>query len=177
MHRRAPLIAAFLCAAVVTIQPASTAGRTGSLSEHYRATYALVTTKEAGPYAGGLAGRNLAIEGVRTPRGERGATDVELRDGIAVMGRMLNPPPSVQQPPLESVVCSGVTPYAGGGRCWAIPYEIIVCESGGDFSAYNPSGASGAYQLMIGGQGTPAEQDAAAAELWAGGAGRSNWVC
>jgi hypothetical protein len=81
--------------------------------------------------------------------------------------------------PTSSGGCGGTTPYAGGGSCWAIPYEIVACESGGDYEAYNPSGASGAYQLMPEhGCGTSvAEQDACAAELWAGGAGRSNWVC
>jgi hypothetical protein len=81
--------------------------------------------------------------------------------------------------PTSSGGCGGTTPYAGGGSCWAIPYEIVACESGGDYGAYNPSGASGAYQLMPEhGCGTSAaEQDACAAELWAGGAGRSNWVC
>lgn len=74
-------------------------------------------------------------------------------------------------------VCGGTTPYYGGGQCWAIPYDIVLCESGGSYTAYNPSGASGAYQLMIGGGGSPAEQDAAAAALWDGGAGASNWVC
>lgn len=73
--------------------------------------------------------------------------------------------------------CGGTTPYEGGGSCWAIPYYIVECESGGSYTASNPSGATGAYQLMIGGGGDPASQDAAAAALWNGGAGASNWTC
>lgn len=46
-----------------------------------------------------------------------------------------------------------VAPYAGGGSFWAIPYAIVRCESGGSWSAYNPSGAEGPYQLL--GHGAP----------------------
>jgi len=77
-----------------------------------------------------------------------------------------------------SAVCGGVTPYPGGGSCWAIPYSIVLCESGGrDVSNSQGSGATGYYQLMSGGGGSRSEQDQAAARLWNGGRGRSNWVC
>lgn len=75
--------------------------------------------------------------------------------------------------------------YSGGGN-WAIPESIVQCESGGNYSAVNPSsGARGAYQLMPqtyysnGGDGSwsPDDQDRVAARVWAGGAGRGNWVC
>lgn len=71
------------------------------------------------------------------------------------------------------------TPY---GK-WSIPAAIVMCESKGSFTAQNPSGAYGAYQLMptwwshLGRKPTPAEQHVIAAKLWNGGAGRSNWVC
>lgn len=78
-----------------------------------------------------------------------------------------------------------IAPYSGpGGTWWAIPYSIVSCESGGSWSAYNPSGASGPYQLLGWGAPYPAntwKQKMAnhriAASVWAGGAGRSNWVC
>jgi hypothetical protein len=72
---------------------------------------------------------------------------------------------------------------------WAIPWEIVQCESGGQNLPPNHAGASGYYQFMpatwkgLGGKGPhaylrpKAEQDAAAAKLWAGGAGAHNWVC
>ena len=65
---------------------------------------------------------------------------------------------------------------------WAIPTYIVMCESGGDWNAYNASGASGPYQIMpmhFGGElamnQSRAAQHAKAAELWDGGAGKSHW--
>ncbi len=88
---------------------------------------------------------------------------------------------------------SGASSYSGpalgpsGG--WAIPYSIVLCESGGQNLPPNSAGASGYYQIMpatwkgAGGTGPAAylasksEQDAIASRLWNGGAGASNWVC
>lgn len=74
------------------------------------------------------------------------------------------------------------------GGPYSIPTYIVMCESGGDYSALNPSsGAGGAYQILpstwelYGGKGEPqnaskAEQDRIAAEIWAD-SGPSAWVC
>jgi septal ring factor EnvC (AmiA/AmiB activator) len=74
------------------------------------------------------------------------------------------------------------------GGPYSIPTYIVMCESGGNYSAVNPSsGAGGAYQILpstwelYGGQGEPqnapkAEQDRIAAEIWAD-SGPSAWVC
>lgn len=74
------------------------------------------------------------------------------------------------------------------GGPYSIPTYIVMCESGGNYSAVNPSsGAGGAYQILpstwelYGGQGEPqnapkAEQDRIAAEIWAD-SGTSAWVC
>jgi septal ring factor EnvC (AmiA/AmiB activator) len=71
---------------------------------------------------------------------------------------------------------------------WAIPYAIVMCESGGDFTAVNPSsGAGGAYQILpstwhlYGGEGlpqdaSPAEQSRIAAMIWAD-SGAAAWEC
>lgn len=71
---------------------------------------------------------------------------------------------------------------------WSIPGYIVACESGGNYGAVNPgSGAGGAYQILpstwalYGGQGlpqngSPAEQDQIAAQIWADSGG-SAWVC
>ncbi len=71
---------------------------------------------------------------------------------------------------------------------WAIPEAIVMCESGGNFRAVNPSsGAGGAYQILpstwrlYGGQGlpenaSPAEQSRIAAEIWAD-SGPGAWEC
>jgi predicted nucleic acid-binding Zn-ribbon protein len=73
---------------------------------------------------------------------------------------------------------------------FSIPTPIVMCESGGNYNAINPSsGAGGAYQMLpetykgLGGkykapQVAPKwEQDQLAAKLWNGGAGRGNWAC
>jgi septal ring factor EnvC (AmiA/AmiB activator) len=74
------------------------------------------------------------------------------------------------------------------GGPYSIPTYIVMCESGGNYSALNPSsGAGGAYQVLpstwelYGGKGEPqnapkAEQDRIAAEIWAD-SGPSAWVC
>jgi hypothetical protein len=71
---------------------------------------------------------------------------------------------------------------------FSIPASIVMCESGGNYSAVNPSsGAGGAYQILPstwaahGGTGLPqnappAEQDAIAAKIYASG-GPSQWSC
>lgn len=81
---------------------------------------------------------------------------------------------------------SQVASWANGD--WAIPEAIVMCESGGNYGALNPSsGAGGAYQILpstwalYGGKGkpheaSPAEQDAIAAQIWAD-SGPSAWVC
>jgi septal ring factor EnvC (AmiA/AmiB activator) len=74
------------------------------------------------------------------------------------------------------------------GGPYSIPAYIVMCESGGDYSALNPSsGAGGAYQVLpstwelYGGQGEPQnapkdEQDRIAGEIWADSGGGA-WVC
>jgi septal ring factor EnvC (AmiA/AmiB activator) len=73
---------------------------------------------------------------------------------------------------------------------FAIPKNIVMCESGGNYGALNPSsGAGGAYQMLpetyegLGGQyaaphlAPKSEQDRLAAKLWDDGRGRGNWEC
>jgi septal ring factor EnvC (AmiA/AmiB activator) len=74
------------------------------------------------------------------------------------------------------------------GGPYSIPTYIVMCESGGNYGAVNPSsGAGGAYQILpstwelYGGKGAPqdapkAEQDRIASEIWADSGG-SAWVC
>jgi peptidoglycan hydrolase CwlO-like protein len=71
---------------------------------------------------------------------------------------------------------------------WAIPQSIVMCESGGNFGAVNPSsGAGGAYQILpstwrsYGGRGLPhqassGEQHRIASQIWRD-SGSSAWVC
>jgi septal ring factor EnvC (AmiA/AmiB activator) len=74
------------------------------------------------------------------------------------------------------------------GGPFSIPTYIVMCESGGNYGAVNPSsGAGGAYQILpstwelYDGQGAPQdgskeEQDRIAGEIWADSGG-SAWVC
>jgi septal ring factor EnvC (AmiA/AmiB activator) len=74
------------------------------------------------------------------------------------------------------------------GGPYSIPTYIVMCESGGNYRALNPSsGAGGAYQILpstwraYGGKGLPhqaskAEQDRIAALIWAD-VGPSAWSC
>jgi septal ring factor EnvC (AmiA/AmiB activator) len=80
-------------------------------------------------------------------------------------------------------------PALGPSGGWAIPYPIVLCESGGQNLPPNSAGASGYYQIIpstwtgFGGTGpaaylaSKAEQDAVATRIWNGGAGASDWVC
>jgi septal ring factor EnvC (AmiA/AmiB activator) len=87
---------------------------------------------------------------------------------------------------------SGPTPAGptyGPSGGWAIPYSIVLCESGGQNLTPNSAGASGYYQILpgtwklFGGTGPAAylagksQQDAVASRIWNGAAGASNWVC
>lgn len=84
---------------------------------------------------------------------------------------------------------AGGGPALGPSGGWAIPYAIVLCESGGQDLPPNSAGASGYYQIipstwrLFGGSGpaaylaSKAEQDSVASRIWNGGAGASNWVC
>jgi peptidoglycan hydrolase CwlO-like protein len=86
----------------------------------------------------------------------------------------------------EQAEQEGAPLYEGGP--YAIPTYIVMCESGGNYRALNPSsGAGGAYQILpstwraYGGQGLPhqappAEQDRIAAMIWRD-SGPSPWSC
>jgi Transglycosylase-like domain/Putative peptidoglycan binding domain len=106
---------------------------------------------------------------------------LQRRDGLAVDG--------VVGPQTWHALLGGAAPVSttsSGG--FSIPASIVECESGGNYSAVNPtSGAGGAYQILpstwaaYGGHGLPqdapkAEQDRIAAAIYAS-QGRSAWSC
>jgi peptidoglycan hydrolase CwlO-like protein len=96
--------------------------------------------------------------------------------------------PSAPTSGAPSAPASGA-PALGPSGGWAIPYAIVLCESGGQNLPPNGAGASGYYQIVpgtwkgYGGTGPAAylasksEQDAVARRIWNGGAGASAWVC
>lgn len=92
----------------------------------------------------------------------------------------------VRREAAEQLASGGGEAFLGGP--YAIPTYIVICESGGNYGALNPSsGAGGAYQIIpstwraYGGTGLPhqaskAEQDRIAAKIWAD-VGASAWSC
>jgi septal ring factor EnvC (AmiA/AmiB activator) len=127
------------------------------------------------------AGRLHAIEA------EREASLAELKDDIAKWVKQVQAVRAAEaRAATEAEAEEEVGRWLGGP--YSIPTYIVMCESGGDYGAVNPSsGAGGAYQILpstwelYGGQGEPQdgskpEQDRIAAEIWAD-SGTSAWVC
>ena len=100
---------------------------------------------------------------------------------------------SIQKQEAAAEAAEQTVTYTGTGlgasAGWAIPYPVVLCESGGQNLPPNSAGASGYYQILpstwreFGGSGAAAylapksEQDAVATRIWSGGAGASNWAC
>lgn len=116
-------------------------------------------------------------------RARREASLGKLKDDIASWVKELQEARLAES---ESEAEEEVGRWLGGP--YSIPTYIVMCESGGNYSALNPSsGAGGAYQILpstwelYGGKGEPqnapkAEQDRIAGEIWAD-SGPSAWVC
>ena len=114
----------------------------------------------------------------------RSASLATLKSKIGELGRATSRPPKPPSRPTAEE--PRVERWLGGP--YSIPTYIVMCESGGNYGALNPSsGAGGAYQILpstwelYGGQGAPheapkAEQDRIAAEIWADSGGGA-WVC
>lgn len=95
---------------------------------------------------------------------------------------------SAQWPTASQTGKRTVAPASSSTGHYPIPASIVMCESGGNYRAVNPStGAGGAYQILpstwasYGGTGLPqdappAEQDAIAAKIYATD-GRGAWSC
>jgi hypothetical protein len=96
------------------------------------------------------------------------------------------PPPAPVTSAAAATTTVPATGYTVGG--YSIPSAIVQCESGGNWSAVNPSsGAGGAYQILpstwaaYGGTGSPqdaspAEQSAIASRIYAS-QGPGAWTC
>ena len=66
-----------------------------------------------------------------------------------------------------------VTPFSGGGHWWALPYGIVVCESGGNYgftygaySILDPAWREWGGQTAHAGEASKREQDRVAAVGW-----------
>ncbi len=134
-----------------------------------------------------IAAARMAAErqaaAVASARADQAASLSELEKQVGGWTEEVERLERVPAPEAEAEVAS----WSGFGE-WAIPEAIVMCESGGNFSALNPSsGAGGAYQILpstwelYGGKGlpheaSPAEQHRIAALIWAD-SGPSAWVC
>jgi peptidoglycan hydrolase CwlO-like protein len=118
---------------------------------------------------------------------ERAATLAELKDSIATWVKEVQRARAAEARAASAAAAEEEVGRWLGGP-YSIPTYIVMCESGGNYSALNPSsGAGGAYQILpstwelYGGQGEPqnapkAEQDRIAGEIWADSGGGA-WVC
>lgn len=123
-----------------------------------------------------------AASHLRSVAFERGASLAALRSKIGSWVADIEAAEAASRAEAEGTV----ERWLGGP--FSIPTYVVMCESGGNYGAVNPSsGAGGAYQILpstwqlYGGQGAPqdapkAEQDRIAAEIWAD-SGPSAWVC
>ena len=147
---------------------------------------------EAAAFNQRIAGARDAIAGVRATAEARAAQLEQARaDQAAALESLQSQVASweaqVQQAQQVSAAQAQQT-VSGWFGDWAIPQAIVMCESGGNFGAVNPSsGAGGAYQILpstwrlYGGRGapqdaSPEEQSAIASQIWAD-SGPSAWVC
>ena len=140
--------------------------------------------------------RDAEAEAARldTARADFEATQAEAKQAIAA-GAVARSESQADRSAVEAQIAEleaeqaeqeGAPLYAVGP--YAIPTHIVMCESGGNYRALNPSsGAGGAYQILpstwraYGGQGlphqaSPAEQDRIAAMIWRD-SGPSPWSC
>ena len=177
--------------AVVVALPAAAQADRSDCSRKLERTYTAKWHKVRHVHGQRAPGRNIRRDGVRFRGVTFDATCGELRRSRRQLQRLLRrpaypglrteavPPP---QPPggVQTATVDGI--YGQGG--WAIPEDIVMCESGGNYGAVNPSsGAYGAYQILpstsaaLGcNMSTPAGQDECAAKVWAT-QGRGAWVC
>lgn len=171
-----------LVSATILVAPASAESK--SLEQKYTDLRVAVVKK----FGVKTAGRNIRKQGIKTPNGRvLQAEGRHLGRSIRTYRRWLAPPAPQAMPgdrtPVGRIASQ---PSYTGGR-WAIPRYIVMCESGGNYRALNPSGAGGAYQIMpatwhrYGGTGAPhlaapAEQDRIAGRIYAA-EGAGPWTC
>ena len=129
-------------------------------------------------------GRNIRRQGMRVGHGAwRPARCHEIRRSLRTFKRWLAPPPAPVARGDRAPGWGQTSPVNTGGG-YAIPSGIVMCESGGSYSAYNPSsGAYGAYQIIPSTAAafgcdlsSPAGQDQCAGRIWRG-QGRGAWSC
>jgi peptidoglycan hydrolase CwlO-like protein len=173
--------------AASTLQAQALAGMDSLLGSKEAALARALSAQEASLEASRARGSALQTQ-INQIRAQQAAAAAQARAARAraVAAAAQSSAPSATGP-TSAPVATGPTLGPSGG--WAIPYAIVLCESGGQDLPPNSAGASGYYQIMpatwkmYGGSGPAAylapksEQDAVASRIWAGGSGASNWVC
>lgn len=141
---RTSFVVAALTAAVLAVPATAHAEPNQALVENYTETYREVVKKKAGPYVGGRPGRHLIRDG--TQKGP--AMTSELKESIAVMDRMLNPPvpePLAVAEPVPAVTAPLAPEPVSSG--WD---SVAACESGGNWSTNTGNGYYGGLQFDSG---------------------------
>jgi peptidoglycan hydrolase CwlO-like protein len=133
------------------------------------------------------ASQQAATQSAAAVTAARSGTQSSLSEAQGQVAQLQAEQAAQQQEQQASSGSSAGSPAYLGGP-YSIPTYIVMCESGGNYHALNPSsGAGGAYQILpstwaaYGGQGAPqnapkAEQDRIAAEIWRD-SGPSAWSC
>ena len=150
-------------------------------------------TQERATEANALAGMNALLQSRQAALGHARAAQQTALAAVRAHGARVQAAiaqvQAEQAAAARSAVTSAAGPALGATDGWAIPYAIVLCESGGQNLPPNSAGASGYYQIipstwrLYGGTGSAAylaskaEQSAVAARIWDNGAGASNWVC
>lgn len=157
---------------------AGTVCKSGVVKAHYSARYYRVKAV----HGTRTPGRNIRRYGLNNHRKSKCK---HLRRSNRTFKRWLAPPPAPVAPGDTSSagIDSPAAPAYAGGQ-YSIPSDIVMCESGGDYGAVNPSsGAYGAYQILpstsaaLGcDMSSPAGQDECAKRVW-NTQGRGAWVC
>jgi septal ring factor EnvC (AmiA/AmiB activator) len=147
-------------------------------------------TQDAALRVAALAGMDQLLQSrqaaVQQARAEKAAALRATRDQSRQIQSQISKLEAQQAAAQAAPSGSGSAVPSGG---WAIPYSIVLCESGGQNLPPNSAGASGYYQIIpstwssFGGPGpaaylaSKAQQDAVASRIWNNGAGISNWDC
>jgi hypothetical protein len=130
-----------------------------------------------------MASERAATQGAAAVNQARAGTQASLSDARSQVASL-----QAEEAAQRAAVGTGNGAPAYLGGPYSIPTYIVMCESGGNYHAVNPSsGAGGAYQILpstweaYGGQGAPqdapkADQDRIAAEIWRD-SGPSAWSC
>ncbi len=181
---------------IIESSDSALAKRVGEVRNSVSRELATVTSlkEQADAHAARLASARTAIAGVRLTA-EQQASALESvaaskQDALSTlrsdMGRWSDQLQKAKAAATPAEAVTQVSEMLGGP--YSIPTYIVICESGGNYSAVNASsGAGGAYQILpstwasYGGTGAPqdgskAEQDRIAAEIWADSGGGA-WVC